>query len=104
MLMPCILRRPLVESDLEEIWWYIAQDNLDGADQLLAKLEARLSMLANTPYMGSKRDEIFPNLRSSPVGNYLIFYYPLSDGIEILRVLHGARDIAAVLLDESSEG
>lgn len=44
-----------------------------------------------------------PALRSSPVGNYLIFYRPLPDGIEILRVLHGARDIAAILFDEADE-
>lgn len=101
--MPRILRRPLVESDLEEIWWYIAQDDPASADRLLTKLEARFSVLAQTPQMGSRRDEILPALRSSPVGNYLIFYHPLPDGIEILRVLHGARDIAAILLDESSE-
>jgi toxin ParE1/3/4 len=34
-----------------------------------------------------------PALRSLSVGNYLIFYRPLADGIEIVRVLHGARDI-----------
>jgi len=100
--MSRILRRPLVESDLEEIWWYVAQDDPAGADRLLAKLEARFSLLAETPGMGSKRDEILPSLRSSPVGNYLIFYYPLTDGIEILRVLHGARNVTPIIQEGPS--
>jgi len=63
--MSRILRRPLVESDLEEIWWYVAQDHPACADRLLAKLKARFSQLAEAPGMGSKRDEILPSLRGS---------------------------------------
>lgn len=49
--------------------------------------------------MGRKRDELVPNLRSFPVGNYLIFYRPINQGIEVLRVLHGARDIPSIFED-----
>ncbi len=34
-----------------------------------------------------------PNLRSFPIGSYLIFYRPMEDGIQLIRVAHGARDI-----------
>jgi len=46
-------------------------------------------------YIGTSRDELMPALRSLPVGNYLIFYLPIPDGIEVVRVLPGMRDIDA---------
>jgi toxin ParE1/3/4 len=54
--------------------------------------------------MGAVRDELIPNLRSFPVGNYLIFYKPLPDGIEVLRVLHGARDLPPFFLPPDQPG
>ncbi len=50
--------------------------------------------------MGKPRDELFPNIRSFPVDNYLIFYRPLDKGIEILRVISGYRDLEK-LFDDS---
>ena len=91
--MPQVLRRPQAETDLDEIWWYIAQENPDAADQLLDRIEERCQTLAEFPYIGTSRDELLPNLRSLPVGNYLIFYLPIADGIEVVRVLPGMRDI-----------
>ena len=46
--------------------------------------------------MGRSREELVPKLRSFPVGNYVIFYQPISDGVEIVRVLHGSRDIESL--------
>jgi toxin ParE1/3/4 len=43
--------------------------------------------------MGTGRDELKSGLRCHPVGNYLIFFFPLEDGVDIVRVLHGSRDI-----------
>ncbi len=43
--------------------------------------------------MGTSREEYGPGVRSFHVGQYLIFYRPIADGIELLRVLHGARRI-----------
>ena len=51
--------------------------------------------------MGRKRDELLPNLRSFPVGSYLIFYHPINQGIEVVRVLHGSRDIPNFFVDDS---
>jgi hypothetical protein len=55
----------------------------------------RCTTLAQFPYIGTSRDELIPALRSLPVGNYLIFYRPIPDGIEVVRVLPGMRDIDA---------
>jgi hypothetical protein len=46
--------------------------------------------------MGRVRDELAADLRSFPFGRYVIFYEPIEDGIDVVRVLHGARDIDAV--------
>ncbi len=95
--MPRVLKRPEAESDLDEIWWYIAQDSPDHADRFLDRLQERFLALADFPKMGISRDDIQAGLRSQPVGNYLIFYFPLADGIEIVRVLHGSRDVENLL-------
>jgi toxin ParE1/3/4 len=52
-------------------------------------------MLAETPFAGRDRSELRADLRSFPVGNYLIFYIPTSDGVEVVRVMHGRQDIAS---------
>ena len=94
--MPQVLKRPQAETDLDDIWWHIAQDNPDAADRLLDTIDERCKTLAQFPYIGTSRDDLLPNLRSLPVGNYLIFYLPLPDGIEVVRVLAGMRDIDAI--------
>ena len=61
--------------------------------RLIDQFDATLESIAATPRMGRKVEELAPNLRSFPVGNYLIFYRPLEDGIQLIRLVHGARDI-----------
>ena len=95
-----VFKRPEAETDLEDIWWYIAQNNLLDADKFLDRLQEKLVKLAEFPQMGTSRDELRPSLRSFSVGNYLVFYFPLSDGIDIVRVLHGARDWEAIFQSE----
>ena len=93
--MPQVVKLPLAETDLEDIWWYIAQDNPDAADLFLDKIEERCQALAQFPKMGISRDELLPSLRSLPIGRYLIFYMPIDDGIQVVRVLPAMRDIDA---------
>jgi len=91
--MARMLKRPKAEHDLEEIWWYIAQNNPANADKFLDRIQKTCQTLAEFPQMGTNRDSLMAGLRSHTVGHYLIFYFPLADGIDIVRVLHGARDI-----------
>ena len=65
------------------------------ADRFLDKLAEACRNLAQFPQMGSSRDELYPGLRSFPIGNYLIFYLPVAHGIEIVRVLSGRMDLDA---------
>jgi len=80
-------------SDLDEIWFFIALDDPEIADQFIKRLILRFPMLASTPEMGRERPELATKLRSFAFASYVIFYRLLEDGIEIVRVLHGARDL-----------
>ena len=91
--MPRLVIRPAAEQDLDEIWWHIAQDNPINADRFLDRILDSCHTLADHPHLGAKRDELKPGLRGHPVGHYWVFYFPLADGIDIVRVLHGSRDI-----------
>ena len=93
--MPRIIKSRQSGEDYLEIWLYIARDNPDAADRLVEQFDRHLDLLACTPLMGRSEAEFFTGLRSFPVGNYLIFYFPVEDGIELVRVLHGARNINA---------
>lgn len=93
MTLARVLKRPLARCDLAEIWAFIADDNELAADRFAAVLEHKLTLLASQPQMGRLRPELLPQLRSFPVGRYVLFYLPRADGIDVLRVLHGARDI-----------
>jgi toxin ParE1/3/4 len=95
--MPAILRRPRAGEDLAEIWEYIAEDSEEQADAFLAAIDRKFQVLADRPGMGRARDELAEGLRSFPVGKYVVFYRPIPGGIEIIRVLHGARDMDAIL-------
>ena len=53
-------------------------------------------MLARNPAAGRERPELVSDLRSFLVGRYILFYRPIDDGVEIVRVLHGARDIDSI--------
>ena len=79
-------------ADLEEIWIFIAQDDPDAADRFIRTIVSRFPKLASMPQMGRQRNDLASRLRSFPVGSYIIFYRPMDDGIEVVRVLHGARD------------
>jgi len=86
------------ELDLDGIWEYIAQDNIDAADRWIGKLFDAFDSLAQTPTMGHKREDLtsFPVL-FWPVGAYLILYRVQDKWIEIVAITQGARDIPAFL-------
>ena len=93
--MPRVTRRPLAEADVLEIWDYIAADGIAAADRWVDRLDKQFRVLAMQPMMGRARDELAPGVRSFPFGRYVVFYLPLDGGIDVVRVLHGARDIDA---------
>ena len=89
--MPEILQRPRARADLLEIWFNIAHDNPINADRFLDLISEKLEILSHSPLMGRLRGDIVPSIRSFPVQNYIIYYYPLPNGIDVVRVIHGKR-------------
>ena len=97
--MARITQRPLAAADILDIWDHIAEDSIEQADRWVDKLDAKFKLIATQPLMGRARDELAADLRSFPFGRYVIFYMPMGSGIDVVRVLHGARDIDAVFGD-----
>jgi toxin ParE1/3/4 len=80
-------------ADLRAIWSFIAADSTRAADRFIDRLGEKFVLLAARPELGRRLDELEPGIRRLPVGAYLIFYRHDARGIEIVRVLHGARNI-----------
>ncbi len=94
--MPQVLLTPDAEESRIEIWRYVAQDSPDAADRLLERIDEKCRLYATQPRMGSPRSDLGQNVRCFPVGKYVVIYRPIADGIVVLLVVHGARDIPAV--------
>ena len=90
----------LAEADLDGIWDYVSGYSEQAADSLIDELFERFIMLARFQEAGRDRTELAPNLRSFPVGSYVIFYRAREEGIEIVRVLHGSMDIPRKFAEE----
>ncbi len=85
------------EADLAEIWAYITRDSPDNADRFLYRIyQICQEELASNPRLGRTRDELTQGLRSLVFEGYVIFYHPVPNGVEIVRVLHGMRDIESI--------
>ena len=101
--MATVTKRPIVIQDLIEKATYIAEDNLDAAENFLTAAEATFQKLGNFPEAGKLTSFQSPRLagvRQYPIKGfkkYLIFYRVGDREIEILRVLHGAMDVVSVL-------
>ena len=94
--MPELIISPEAESDLLEIWFYIAQDSPVNADRFLDKLEEKALKLCEFSEIGLDRPELAEGLKSFPVDHYMLYYRPTNAGIELARVLRGSRDINAL--------
>ena len=88
--------RPAALADLEDIYDHIARDNPPRAWSFLEELREAGRSIAEHPRAGWARPELGQGIRSRAHGNYVIFYWLRNNRVEILRVIHGARDIPAI--------
>ena len=84
------------EADLDDLWAFIAARNPDAADRMVDAVLESSRMHVRFPGMGESRDELRPGLRCFVVPPYVVFCRPVEDTIEVLRILHGARDIGMI--------
>jgi toxin ParE1/3/4 len=98
--MAVIRRTVAARQDYAAIWDYVAEHNTPAADRLLHAFDQKLALLSEFPGAGQARPEVEADVRSFPVGQYLLFYRPITGGIELLRVLHGKRDVRRIFRDQ----
>lgn len=94
---------PEALEDIEEIWEFIAADNLIAADRFVEEIYKAIQSLARFPEMGFLRPDLTSRLiRFHPVGNFLIVYAPSEKPLLVVAVLHGRRNprVVAALLRE----
>ena len=83
------------ERELDQIFVYWAQRaGVDIADKLIDSIEGRFALLGDYPFVGRKCDELAPGVFRFLAGDYLIYYRKRRSMIQIIHVIHGARDQA----------
>ena len=89
---------PRAKQDVNDLWDYIAGDNVEGADRVLDALETAMAKLAKNPGIGHWREELTDKRhRFFLVFSYLIVYRHETKPLQIIRVLHAARDVQNIL-------
>ena len=97
--MAVIVLQPRAKADLSDIWQFMAEGSDDQADAFIDLIDQKFQLLAQQSGLGRRREELAEGLRSFPVGRYVIFYLAIPGGVQIVRVLHGARDIEAAFTE-----
>jgi toxin ParE1/3/4 len=89
---------PLAQADLDEIWCYLAQEsgNEATADRWIERLVEKVRLVGANPGIGRARPDLADGCQSVSFRNYLIVYVKRKSMVEIIRVLHGSRDIPNV--------
>lgn len=94
--MRLLLISEAAREDLREVWENVALDDEDRADRLIDNIVEAARRLLEWPQMGRARPDLLPDIRCLVVGRYLVFYRIRPSAIQLVRVLHGRRDIDAL--------
>lgn len=84
---------PSARQDLLDLWVTIASKNLKAADRIIDRIEAACSHLRDHPNLGPARPQIGENARALIIDRWLALYKVEPDGVQIVRVVDGARDL-----------
>lgn len=101
-----VQQRAQARRDLVEAIAYLAERSEQAARRFRVQAEATFGRLAASPGIGTRYEPEDPahiELRYFPITRfpkYLVFYRTVPDGIEVVRVLHGSRDLASILEDD----
>jgi len=91
--MPRIVLTPQAHQDLEDLFDHLDAQQPRLSDRFAETFDRTCGLHLKHPLMGASSEDLAPNLRHFTVWNYVVFYRPAADGLEILRILHGARDL-----------
>jgi toxin ParE1/3/4 len=91
--MPTAIQSPQARLDIDQIVTFISRDSLPAASHWLDNMKTLFGLLATQPFMGAEIDSRrYGKIRRHAHGNYVVYFRGINDGVEIVRVLHGARD------------
>lgn len=85
----------LAQADIDSAWLYIAKDRPGAADRLADRFFQHFTALSQNPDLGETRSDLALGVRQSTVGNYVVLHRVSGGRVEIMRVIHGARDVVA---------
>jgi toxin ParE1/3/4 len=86
-------------QDLDNICESVARLNPKASSKLFDEIRQKCKLVADFPNMGKSYEQLAPNLRGFVVKDYLIFYYPRQDGIDVVHVVNGYRDLESLFSD-----
>jgi toxin ParE1/3/4 len=97
--MATVVWTPASEQDLESIFLYIGREQRSpaAAARVIREIAEKADTYATQPLLAAARPEFGFHVRAFYVHRYVIIYRPAPDGIEVLRVIHGSRDVFRVL-------
>jgi toxin ParE1/3/4 len=87
---------PSAIRDLEKISDYYAENGVEAGERFLNKFTKKCRYLTQFPRIGRSYEHLQAGMRGLLVDNHIIFYQLLNDGIEILRVVRGNRDLESL--------
>ena len=103
--MKSVRLRPRADTDIDALVDYLLSDSPDSAGRFLDAVQKSCDLIGEQPGIGSRRYAHPPKLEGlrmwavSDFENHLIFYIERPSYIDVLRVLHGSRDIPAALME-----
>ena len=93
-----IVYQPQADVDLLEIFLSIAIDNEPAAHRLIDRVCTAILRLRDHPRSAPGREDVADGVRGLSVAGYVVLYR-VSDRVQIVRIVHAARDIPSIGLD-----
>ena len=96
--MAKVIWDPDAEQDLRDIAHFIGVErhSPQAARKFIDSIREKCDLYATQPEIGEARPDLEPDMRAFPIRSYIVFYFPLPNGIYVARVLEGHRDYAAL--------
>ena len=90
-------------TDLDEIGDYFLARSMEAGERWFQEFNQKCKYLAQYPNIGRSYSDVRSYLRGLPLNGFILFYRLKGDGIEIMRVINGRRDLDEVFADASME-
>jgi toxin ParE1/3/4 len=90
-------------ADMKVAWKYFASAGDAAANRHTAEIKKKCRLLARFPGIGRAREELAPGLRSFAHAPFVIFFRVTHSTVEIVRILHGARDFTSIWKRDDGE-